>query len=158
MNQADRHQDRQAVPQRAGRSLPSRPAKTRPNRWGSTTYFDRWLFTRSTRYCPACLAGDDTELGRALGGAWRRTWWLPVVFACTEHRRYLDHQCPACHQPVHVRRGNAGRRPSPVGHPQPALHAMPVRRRRRRTRGGAHRLRRVAFRAPPTNRPARCPS
>ncbi|MGH3614766.1 MAG: TniQ family protein [Pseudonocardia sp.] len=76
-----------------------------PNRWGSTTYFDRWLFTRSTRYCPDCLAGDDTQLGRELGGAWRRTWRLPVVFACTEHRRFLDHHCPACQQPVHVKRG-----------------------------------------------------
>ncbi|MFF0145152.1 TniQ family protein [Amycolatopsis sulphurea] len=80
------------------------------NRWGSTTYFDRWLFTRSTRYCPACLTGEDSELGRTLGGPWRRTWRLPVMFACTEHRRYLDHQCPACHHPVHLRHGG--------GHPQ----------------------------------------
>jgi hypothetical protein len=81
-----------------GDRYPAAQPSRGPNRWGSTTYFDRWLFTRSTRYCPACLTGEDTELGRALGGAWRRTWRLPVVFACTEHRRYLDHQCPACRQ------------------------------------------------------------
>ncbi|WP_436494284.1 TniQ family protein [Actinokineospora sp. HUAS TT18] len=93
-----------------GDRYPAAQPKRGPNRWGSTTYFDRWLFTRSTRYCPACLTGEDTELGRALGGAWRRTWRLPVVFVCTEHRRYLDHQCPACHHPVHLRHGG--------GHPQ----------------------------------------
>jgi TniQ len=93
-----------------GDRYPAAQPKRGLNRWGSTTYFDRWLFTRSTRYCPACLTGEDSELGRTLGGPWRRTWRLPVMFACTEHRRYLDHQCPACHHPVHLRHGG--------GHPQ----------------------------------------
>ncbi|GAA4546469.1 TniQ family protein [Amycolatopsis samaneae] len=72
-----------------------------PNRWGNpATLFDRWLFTRSTRYCPQCLAAGPGRVGSELGGPWRRTWRLPVVFACTRHRRYLDHLCPACQQPA----------------------------------------------------------
>lgn len=61
---------------------------------------DPWLFTTATRYCPRCLAGDGTEIQQRHAGAWRRSWRLPVVFACPEHRAMLRHRCPACHQPV----------------------------------------------------------
>jgi len=65
---------------------------------------DRWVFTTATRYCPHCLAGDDTAvIQRAHGGAWRRSWRLPPVFACMTHRRLLAHLCPACRQPAHAR-------------------------------------------------------
>jgi hypothetical protein len=57
-----------------------------------------WLFTRFTRYCPQCLAGDGTAMQRAHGGPWQTRWRLPVVFACAQHQRLLNHQCPACRQ------------------------------------------------------------
>ena len=37
----------------------------------------------------------------AVAAEFGRTWHLPVVFACTDHRRLLEHLCPHCHQPVH---------------------------------------------------------
>lgn len=61
------------------------------------------FFAPATRYCPECLTGDRTPIQEAFGGAWRRTWHLPVVFACPSHRRLLEHHCPACDQPVHGR-------------------------------------------------------
>jgi hypothetical protein len=79
-------------------------ASTIPNRgrWTGHTYNreNRWVFIKATRYCPQCLAGDNTEIQRELGGAWRKTWRLPPVFACTMHRRFLDYQCPACCRPA----------------------------------------------------------
>jgi TniQ len=63
----------------------------------------RWVFTRSTRYCPQCLAGDGSQIQQAHGGAWQKRWHLPPVFACTVHRRLLLHQCPQCRRPVHSR-------------------------------------------------------
>jgi len=65
----------------------------------------RWVFTRSTRYCPQCLAGDGSSIQRAHGGAWQQLWRLPPVFACTTHGRVLAYQCPECNQPVHSHRG-----------------------------------------------------
>src|SRR6266508_4176860 len=67
-----------------------------------------WVFTQSTRYCPECLAGDGSPIQQAHGGAWRKLWHLPPVFACTLHRRLLLHQCPQCQQPVHSLRGTPG--------------------------------------------------
>ncbi|WP_431971553.1 TniQ family protein [Nocardia sp. bgisy134] len=63
-----------------------------------------WFLTPATRYCPECLAGDGTPIQQAFGGAWRRAWRLPVVFACTKHQRLLEHRCPECDQLVHDRR------------------------------------------------------
>ena len=60
---------------------------------------DWWIFSTASRYCPDCLAGDS-PIEKAHGGAWRRSWRLPVVFACTRHRRLLEHLCPACHRPA----------------------------------------------------------
>ncbi|MEU8716311.1 TniQ family protein [Streptomyces sp. NPDC048663] len=60
----------------------------------------RWLFTHSTRYCPQCLAGHDNPVEQAFGGAWKNSWRLPPVFACLEHRRFLEHTCPACNSPA----------------------------------------------------------
>jgi TniQ len=65
----------------------------------------RWVFTRSTRYCPQCLAGDGSPIQQAHGGAWQKWWHLPVVFACMVHRRLLLHQCPGCSRPVHSHHG-----------------------------------------------------
>ncbi|MDT3440368.1 MULTISPECIES: TniQ family protein [unclassified Pseudofrankia] len=49
----------------------------------------RWVFTQSTRYCPDCLAGDGSTIQQRHGGAWRKSWRVPVVFACTIHERPL---------------------------------------------------------------------
>ncbi len=60
---------------------------------------DPWLFTSASRYCPACLAGDGSPIQDQLGGAWKRSWRLPVVFICPQHQVFLHHHCPVCHQP-----------------------------------------------------------
>lgn len=60
---------------------------------------NHWAFTLSSRYCPACLAGDGSAIQRALGGAWRLRWHLPVSFACREHHSMLLATCPACRNP-----------------------------------------------------------
>lgn len=60
-----------------------------------------WLFPRSTRYCPRCLEGDASPIQVQLGGAWRKSWWLPPVFACTIHHAMLEWRCPICQQPLH---------------------------------------------------------
>jgi hypothetical protein len=57
-----------------------------------------WASFRNTRYCPQCLAGDSTEIQRLLGGAWRRLWRVPAVFACRVHQRLLSTRCPGCDQ------------------------------------------------------------
>ena len=59
-----------------------------------------WVLTAATRYCPQCLAGDGSLIQDQHGGPWRKTWRLPVVFACPVHRRLLEHLCPSCRQPV----------------------------------------------------------
>jgi len=68
---------------------------------------ESWVLTRATRYCPRCLAGDGTVIQRRHGGAWSRLWRLPVVFACTTHRRLLQRTCPACGTAVHQRPANS---------------------------------------------------
>jgi hypothetical protein len=62
---------------------------------------NHWVFSRTTRYCPQCLAGDGSVIQNELGGGWRKTWRLPVVFACVKHSRFLEHLCPGCHRPIH---------------------------------------------------------
>ena len=73
------------------------PRSVWDSRWSvSSIRSDRWVFAPATRYCPQCLAGDDTPVQREHGGPWRKTWHLPVVFACIDHRRLLEHR----HQPT----------------------------------------------------------
>jgi hypothetical protein len=62
--------------------------------------FDWWLNTMSSRYCPQCLVGDGSPVQNDHGGPWKRTWRLPVDFACESHNRLLDHRCPACGHPA----------------------------------------------------------
>jgi TniQ len=64
---------------------------------------ENWIFARSTRYCPDCLAGDESPIQQRHGGAWSKLWRLPVVFACPTHRRLLRHACPACQSLAHQR-------------------------------------------------------
>lgn len=110
---------------------------TRLPRHGSQTIRNAWwLFTNGTRYCPVCLAGDASEAQRTHGGAWRRTWRLPIVFACLEHRVLLRHLCPGCHRPAHGNRADGERVPLVAGSRIPGLHPaqcrwIPVDRERR---------------------------
>ena len=59
-----------------------------------------WVLTTATRYCPRCLAGDGSLIQDQHGGPWRKTWRLPVAFACPVHRRLIEHLCPSCGQPA----------------------------------------------------------
>ncbi|MEU3088020.1 TniQ family protein [Streptomyces massasporeus] len=87
---------------------PLNPALT-PRRTPARMIYDNpWVLTRSTRYCPLCLAGDGDTIQDIHGGAWQRLWRLPVVFLCLRHQRFLQHECPGCGTPVHsVRTANA---------------------------------------------------
>jgi hypothetical protein len=75
----------------------------RPRTIGGILVHETWILSSHTRYCPACLAGDDSPIEQAYGGAWRNRWRLPVVFACTRHRALLRHTCPRCGIPAHFR-------------------------------------------------------
>jgi hypothetical protein len=78
---------------------------------------EAWVMSRSTRYCPQCLAGHPAApVQQQLGGAWDKLWRLPVIFACPQHQRLLEHACPACGQPAHLRATHGG---------QPSLIPMP---------------------------------
>lgn len=70
------------------------------DQWGPRSLASPWMFTSATRYCPQCLAGDDSYIQQQHGGAWQKTWRLPVMFACPVHRRLLEHLCPSCRQPA----------------------------------------------------------
>ncbi|MFE9725345.1 TniQ family protein [Streptomyces sp. NPDC005794] len=87
---------------------PLNPALT-PRRTPARMIYDNpWVLTRSTRYCPNCLAGDGDTIQDIHGGAWQRLWRLPVVFLCLRHQRLLQHECTGCGTPVHsVRTANA---------------------------------------------------
>jgi TniQ len=76
-----------------------------PRQAASIPGLSRWVLTRSTRYCPQCLAGNGSPIQQAHGGAWQKWWHLPVVFACMAHRRLLLHACPGCSRPVHSHHG-----------------------------------------------------
>ncbi|WP_033825842.1 TniQ family protein [Kitasatospora sp. MBT63] len=64
--------------------------------------FNVWAFTTASRFCPDCLAGDGSPIEHEHGGAWSHRWHLPVVFACTRHRRLLEHLCPNCRRPANL--------------------------------------------------------
>jgi hypothetical protein len=70
------------------------------DQWGPRSLAGPWVFTSATRYCPQCLAGDGSPIKQQHGGAWQKTWRLPVMFACPVHRRMLEHLCPSCQQPA----------------------------------------------------------
>ncbi|MCW8101653.1 TniQ family protein [Streptomyces tauricus] len=72
------------------------PPAAASGRNGLANFQQRWLFLHATRYCPQCLAGRDTAVEQAFGGPWKNSWRLPPVFACLEHRRFLEHVCPEC--------------------------------------------------------------
>jgi hypothetical protein len=103
---------------------------------------ENWIFARSTRYCPDCLAGDDSTIQQRHGGAWSKLWRLPVVFACPTHRRLLEHTCPACGQPVHLRASGGQLLPradNAILHPAACRNVIPA-SNRDRARVCGHRL------------------
>ncbi|WP_399103348.1 TniQ family protein [Streptomyces sp. 11x1] len=57
---------------------------------------DGWLFLSNPRFCPRCLAGDGSSAQELHGGPWRKSWHLPIVFICAEHRAFLQSRCPQC--------------------------------------------------------------
>ena len=82
------------------------------------TGLTRWVFTKSTRYCPGCLSGSGTPVEARHGGSWRKSWRLPITVACLQHQQLLEHLCPGCGGLVHHTTG-AGLilRPAEVLHP-----------------------------------------
>jgi TniQ len=90
-----------------------------------------WVFTAATRYCPQCLAGDGSHVQDQYGGAWRKTWRLPAMFACPVHRRLLEHLCPSCRQPAM----SASASLIPYSHVS-GLHPVQCRAAPRTSRGG----------------------
>lgn len=112
----------------ATRFPPARDAVLLPGtRWD-------WLFPTTRRYCPHCLAGDDSPIQRKYGGPWNVLWRLPDVFVCARHRCFLEHLCPVCRQPIVKRdlsqlipRGNiAGLHPAQCRAPSPSRAAAKV--------------------------------
>jgi hypothetical protein len=98
---------------------------TQPSLWrprlrlqqaGGLAGLGRWVFTTSTRYCPSCLAGDTSPAQQRYGGPWKKSWRIPLVFACTIHQRLLATHCPACHTPAHYGYGLINR-PGELLHP-----------------------------------------
>jgi hypothetical protein len=64
---------------------------------GPPFILDNWLFAVTPRFCPGCLAGDGSAIQQQYGGPWKKTWQLPVAFACPLHRCFLSEACPAQH-------------------------------------------------------------
>lgn len=95
-----------------------------------------WLFPAADRYCPDCLAGDGTPLQTDHGGPWRTDWRLPVIFACEDHQRFLEHLCPACRRPLTDRPGQLIARPTIAGL-HPAQCRSPLAHGSRRTQRAA---------------------
>ena len=60
-----------------------------------------WAPAHGTQICPTCLAET---------GAWRTTWRLLIVTACTRHRTLLVARCPACRRPFRDQRHSHLRR------------------------------------------------
>lgn len=91
----------------------------------SSRYTDAWAVMFSSRYCPACLAGDTSPIQRSLGGPWKLRWHLPAVFACSLHRMLLQSTCPACGNALN---DSPGRRTALVCNPAVnALHPLQCR-------------------------------
>jgi TniQ len=74
---------------------------------------DGWLFSTSIRYCPDCLAGNSSLVQQQYGGPWKKTWHLPVTFACLQHQRFLHEGCAQAHPGIPAARPPGGSSPSP---------------------------------------------
>jgi hypothetical protein len=56
-----------------------------------------WVLNSTARHCPQCLAGDGSEIQSRYGGAWKKQWRLPIIFACTTHGTLLRDDCALAH-------------------------------------------------------------
>ena len=96
------------------------------------------------RYCPQCLAGDGSPIQQQLGGPWKKQWHLPVVFACIEHRTFLQDRCPGCENPLDGTARLIQRAADRTVHPGQCRWSVPSGAGRRpRTRACGHRLQAV---------------
>lgn len=76
----------------ADRYPPLSRSRTRPGH-----PIDSWAFSTGHRYCPDCLTGDGSALHQQYGGPWKKTWHLPITFACPRHQQFLRQGCPQAH-------------------------------------------------------------
>ncbi|MGW2816098.1 TniQ family protein [Streptomyces sp. NPDC001415] len=114
---------------------------------GQSPQIDKWILGGLDRYCPQCLAGDDSPIQREYGGPWKKEWHLGIGFACPQHECFLGHHCPRGGQPPDYDRaprlipfeGFRGLHPTACRYPLPAT---------------ARRLRRPPCRAPLDQAPA----
>ncbi len=107
---------------------PLRTARMDGNR-NTTAASKHWAAGLSSRYCPDCLAGDNSPVQDLYGGPWKLRWHLPVSFSCTTHRRLLAHKCPTCfgvpNKPVNTeRQGLIMQRTASGLHPAQCRHAI----------------------------------
>ncbi|MFE9644359.1 TniQ family protein [Streptomyces sp. NPDC006365] len=114
----------------------------------------RWAINLSSRYCPQCLAGDESPVQNQLGGPWKLPRHLPVVFACTTHALPLSGSCPLCSNlpyrpPGTERSGLLMQRAASGLHPGHAGSSL------RGARGGGRRS--IAARSPASSVTARHP-
>lgn len=99
---------------------------------------DAWLVRPGQRYCPDCLAGDDSPAQQQYGGPWKKHWLLPISFACPVHQRFLREECPREH--LHLSETSARDLIETAG--ESTLH--PAQCRRRAVRGSPTRERGIA--------------
>ncbi|MFD9575105.1 TniQ family protein [Streptomyces sp. NPDC059982] len=113
----------------ADRYPPVADSLTRPGADGvlrARGFFPPWILADRTRYCPACLRGDGSDIQERYGGPWKLQWRLATVFACVEHAVLLRDDCPTCRLPVHS--GREGGRPHLLAWPAGAgLHPLQCR-------------------------------
>jgi TniQ len=119
-----------------------------------SSWTDAWLFTGAPRFCPQCLAGDGSVIQQRHAGPWKKSWHLPVVFACLQHQRFLEHCCPGCGQPGSGSSQLIPRSSDHTLHPaQCRWPASGPRAHGHKTRACGHRLDRVAVGTSPRPRP-----
>ncbi|WP_162002428.1 TniQ family protein [Streptomyces sp. CB01881] len=93
--------DRLTLRRWAAHYPPIADAVGRPDQGLRRPFLNReWVLPASSRYCPQCLAGDDSDIQRRHGGPWKLEWRLPVVFGCPDHNRLLADTCPGCRLPA----------------------------------------------------------
>ncbi|MER7988201.1 TniQ family protein [Streptomyces noursei] len=93
---------------------------------------NRWILTKTTRYCPRCLSGDGAENEQRHGGSWHRSWRLHPVFAYLRHQRPLLYGCPrrgqditaACAGSLIARASEAGLHPAQCSATAPDTRAI----------------------------------
>jgi len=116
---------------------------------GGPSWPDSWLFLSAPRYCPQCRDGDGSATQQELGIGGKKQWHLPVVFACIEHRTFLQDRCPGCENPLDGTARLIQRAADRTVHPGQCRWSVPSGAGRRpRTRACGHRLQAVPGQEP----------